>query len=382
MAEVATTSIRFVPPVPDGKHMNDRAEEVDSPGSRKQDTPRAISALLLVRAALGGVLMGLANLVPGISGGTMLLAAGVYPEFVESVSAVTRLVRRWRPWIVLAAVAVPALLAIGLLAGTIRDAVLEHRWIAYSLFIGLTLGGAPTLLRMIKPLTRGAVVSAIIAFCGMVVLAILQETGQGEPGLAEGGILGLGIAGFAGASAMVLPGVSGGYLLLVLGQYVAVLDAISSLVDALKAGSIGDAVSALPPILAIGVGVVLGIVLVSNGVRWLLHHHRHPTLGVLLGLLLGAVAGLWPYRTPVVPEVGSHVRGVLIENELQASEVPLKHRPTIGFTPTPLLAGASIGLVLIGLGVSIGVSRLGGVDGGDDHGQEESGSGNLAEQNA
>lgn len=346
--------------------MTERAKEEHSAGSRRPEASGPVGILLLIRAALGGVLMGLANLVPGISGGTMLLAAGVYPEFVESVSAVTRLVRRGRPWIVLAAVAIPAVLAIGLLAGTIRDAVLEHRWIAYSLFIGLTLGGAPTLLRMIKPLTRGAIAAAVIAFCGMVVLAILQETGQGEQGAAGGGVLGLGLAGFAGASAMVLPGVSGGYLLLVLGQYVAVLDAISALADALKAGSVSDAIAALPSIAAIGVGVILGIVLVSNGVRWLLRHHRHPTLGVLLGLLLGAVAGLWPYRTPVAPEVGSYVRGVLIENELQASEVPLKHRPTVGFTPTPLVAGASIGLVLLGLGISLGVSRIGGGEDRDD----------------
>ena len=180
---------------------------------------------------------------------------------------------------------------------------------------------------------------------------------------------------------MVLPGVSGGYLLLVLGQYVAVLDAISSLVDAVKAGSIGDVISASPPILAIAFGVIVGIVLVSNAVRWLLHHHRHPTLGVLLGLLLGAVAGLWPYRTPVAPQVGSQVRGVLIESELQASEVPLKHRPTIGFTPTPLVLGASIGLVLVGLGTSIAVSRLGGVDGGDDH-QDEAESDPPSNRNA
>ena len=360
--DLETTSIRLEPPAPGDRPMNDRPEEADSSAPARHRSPRAIGVLLLIRAALGGVLMGLANLVPGISGGTMLLAAGVYPEFVEAVSAATRLVRRWRPWIVLAAVAIPAVLAIGLLAGTIRDAVLEHRWVAYSLFIGLTLGGAPTLLRMIRPITRGAVVSAIIAFCGMVALAILQETGEGEPGLAVGGIAGLGIAGFAGASAMVLPGVSGGYLLLVLGQYVPVLDAISSFVDALRSGAISEVLAAAPPIIAIGVGVLLGIVLVSNGVRWLLHHHRHPTLGVLLGLLLGAVAGLWPYRTPVLPEVGSHVRGVLIETELQAAEVPLKHRPTVGFTPSPLVAAASIGLILVGFGMSIGVSRLGGVD--------------------
>ena len=323
---------------------------------------RAISGILLVRACIGGVLMGLANLVPGISGGTMLLAAGVYPDFVESVSAVTRLARRLRPWLVLAAVAVPAVLAIGVLAGTVRDSVLEHRWIAYSLFIGLTLGGAPTLLRMIRPRSMGAMVAALVAFVGMIVLAIVQETGQGEGVVTgnDGGISGLGLAGFAGAAAMVLPGVSGGYLLLLLGQYVAVLDAISSLTDAVRSGSFSETIEAMPPILAIGVGVLLGVVIVSNIIRWLLENHRNATLGALLGLLLGAVAGLWPFRTAVVPEVGSLVRGVLIETEIQAENVPLKHRPTVAFTPSPGLATGAAGLVLLGFGISIGVSRIGG----------------------
>ncbi len=353
-------SIRLYPTDPSGTPMNDQADEAVMSGSGVDRVRDAISTLFIVRAAFGGVLMGLANLVPGISGGTMLLAAGVYPEFVQSVSAVTRLVRRRGPWLVLAAVAVPALLAIGLFAGTVRDAVLEHRWVTYSLFIGLTLGGAPTLLRMLRPLTRGAMVSALAAGLGMVVLVILQETGGGEARTPGGGTLGLGIAGFAGAAAMVLPGVSGGYLLLLLGQYVAVLDAISTFADALRAGSVEGILAVAPRLVSIAAGVVLGVVVVSNGVRWLLKHYRELTLGALLGLLLGAVAGLWPFQAPIDPEIGTTVRGVLIETELQARSVPLKHRSTVVFTPSPLVAGGAVGLAFTGFAISIGIARLGG----------------------
>ena len=337
---------------------NQEDPKVDSePGGEPRDRP---SAMFLLRAAIGGILMGLANLVPGISGGTMLLAAGVYPEFVESVSAVTRLARKWRPWIILAAVAIPALLAIGGLAGTVRDAVLEHRWIAYSLFIGLTLGGAPTLYRLLRPCPRRAIVAAAMAFVGMVVLAFMQESGGGESLEAGGGLVGLGFAGFAGAAAMVLPGVSGGYLLLVMGQYVAVLDAISAASDAVKAGSVGELLAATPSLAAIGIGVLLGIVLVSNLMRWLLRRHRDLTLGVLLGLLLGAVAGLWPFRQAIQPEPGMVIRGQRIETVAEAEAVPIKHRPTAIFTPRPAEVIGSLVLVGLGLGISLGVARLGG----------------------
>jgi putative membrane protein len=159
---------------------------------------------------------------------------------------------------------------------------------------------------------------------------------------------------------MVLPGVSGGYLLLVLGQYVAVLDAVSGMAEAVKSRSFEAILAAAPSLAAIGVGVLLGVVLVSNLVRWLLRRHRDATLGALLGLLLGAVAGLWPFREPVVPEVGSVIRGVRIESEVQAEEVPLKHRPTRGFAPSAGLVVGAVGLVGLGFGLSMLVSRIGG----------------------
>ena len=324
-----------------------------------------LNPLLLGRCMIGGVLMGLANLVPGISGGTMLLAAGVYPTFVESVAAATTLTRKLRPWLLLAFIAVPAILAIGVLAGTVRDMVLEHRWIAYSLFIGLTLGGAPTIWRMLKPLPGRAGIAALVAFIAMVTLAILQES-QPASSTGEGGLAGLFIAGFAGAAAMVLPGVSGGYLLLVLGQYVPVLDAIDAFKEAIRAGELDVMIQSAWPLFAIGIGVLLGVSLVSNVMRWLLKQHREVTLGALLGLLLGAVAGLWPFREAVLPEVGSLIRGEKIETVAAAEAIELKYWPTESYEPSLGRIGLSLLLVMGGGLGSLLVGRLGGNDDGED----------------
>ena len=216
-----------------------------------------VSIGLAVRCVIGGILMGLANLVPGISGGTMLLASGVYPDFVDSVAGVTTLRRRLRPWIIALLVGVPAVVAIGLLAATVRDSVLENRWIAYSLFIGLTLGGVPLLWRMVQPVSRKSMIGFVVALILMSVLVVMQQTvpATGEGG---GGLIGLFIASFLGSTAMVLPGVSGGYLLLLMGQYVPVLDAISAFTGAVKAGDSGAFGTALIPIIAIGAGFGLG----------------------------------------------------------------------------------------------------------------------------
>ena len=144
--------------------------------------------LLVVRGSIGGVLMGLANLVPGISGGTMLLAAGVYPGFINAIGEVTTLKFRKASLLLLSAVVVSALLAIVLLAGPVKDQVVHHRWIMYSLFIGLTLGGVPVVWRLIKK-PRGVEVwvSALCGFIAMAALAYVQMRG-GDGGGAVGDV--------------------------------------------------------------------------------------------------------------------------------------------------------------------------------------------------
>ena len=109
----------------------------------------------LFQGLVGGSLMGLANLVPGVSGGTMLLAAGVYADCIDAVARITTLRLDRHAFALLAAVAGAGALVILLLAGTVKGLVLEHRWAMYSLFLGSTLGGVPVLWRLIgKPDTR------------------------------------------------------------------------------------------------------------------------------------------------------------------------------------------------------------------------------------
>ncbi|NLY92789.1 MAG: DUF368 domain-containing protein, partial [Myxococcales bacterium] len=109
--------------------------------------------LLMVRAILGGTLMGLANLVPGISGGTMLLASGIYPYVMRSIAEISALRFSRTAVAVLAVTIVAALASILLFAGLVHAAVVEHRYMMYSLFIGLTLGGVPVVWAMARPVS-------------------------------------------------------------------------------------------------------------------------------------------------------------------------------------------------------------------------------------
>jgi putative membrane protein len=306
---------------------------------------------------IGGTLMGLANLVPGISGGTMLLAAGVYTAFIEAIADLTRLRLRRRPIFVLSTIAGSALLAILLLAGPTRTLVIEERALMYSLFIGLTLGGLPLVWRLARPISPAVVVGASAAFCVMAWMAI------GAGGGAGGGrsLPLLVLSGLAGASAMILPGISGGYLLLLLGQYETILGAI----DDLKTGLIGAAgfdatrvLDAMEVVLPVGIGVLIGVVGVSNGLRWLLKRYEKPTLGALLGLLLGAVIGLYPFQSPVEPTGGFIHEGRVVPSS-DLAEIPLEDWPLERYAPSPAELGRSGAAMAGGLFLTLLIARMG-----------------------
>jgi putative membrane protein len=359
------------------------------PTNHRPTAPDAQSTplpLLAVRGAIGGVLMGLANLVPGISGGTMLLAAGVYPRFINAIGEVTTLKFRRASLVLLGTVIVSALLAIVLFAGPVKDLVVYHRWIMYSLFIGLTLGGVPVVWRLIgvRPrkgtgVGRDVWVSAVCGFVAMGALAYFQMRGGG--GAERAGLVMMLFAGIAGASAMILPGVSGGYLLLVLGVYVPILSGVSLAKDAAKAGDFAGLLDpALHVVLPVGVGVVIGVVAVSNVLRLLLRRCERPTLGVLLGLLLGAVVGLWPFQQGVAPQPGSLLKGqtVVVDDagglvfDGSGKPVEADDYPTRVFTPTAVQAAGASGLVVVGFMITLLVDRVGGGKGAAVAGRAES----------
>lgn len=339
-------------------------EPYSQPGVAPDDQPNqndsgmSTQGALLTRSIYGGVLMGLANLVPGISGGTMLLAAGIYPRFINAISDVTRFRFRFQSLLVLGSVVAAAGVAILLFAGLLKGLVVEHRWVMYSLFIGLTLGGVPLVYKMVKPLSARSIVAAALAFGAMVGLALMQQ--YGIAGSGSKSFIMMVVAGLAGASAMILPGVSGGYLLLLLGQYVPILGGIDRFKDALKARDLSAAMEpSLSVVLPVGIGVVLGVVVVGNLLKWLLEKHREPTLGALLGLLLGSTIGLWPFQDGVAPQIGDTIKGQEVTAET-IDEIDKEDWKTEFFSPSATQAGSSVALVLLGLGITIGVSRLGG----------------------
>ena len=332
--------------------------------SRSTDAPLDIEIFrgqtLAVRSIVGGTLMGLANLVPGISGGTMLLAVGVYPQFIGGVAEVSTFRFRPKVLLMLACVAGAAAVAITGFVQLIATALDQHRWAMYSLFIGLTLGGVPLLWRALRPIDRTATISAIAAVVTMALLAAIDPerlSSDAEPGVAAYAMLV--IAGCSGGAAMILPGVSGAYLLLILGQYRVIIDAVALAAEGARTGVWAMAAQALHVLVPVGVGVGIGVVAVSNLMRMLLANYRRATLGFLLGLLLGAILGLWPFTTPTVPQVGDVVRGVEVTTSDMVEAIDPQYYRRVPVTPSAWQLGVGAALAITGFGVSWGISRVG-----------------------
>ena len=330
--------------------------------------------LLVVHGAIGGIMMGLANLVPGISGGTMLVATGIYRQFINAVAEVTTLKFRLRSMVLLGSVVVAAALAIVLLAGAMVHLVTTYPMIMFSLFIGLTLGGVPLIKKMLGKATASAWVAGVVMFVAMAGLAYVQSFGQ-SGGVNREGFFFMLIAGLVAAGAMILPGVSGGYMFLLLGVYVPVLVAIRDIKNALPVVGELDvntlASAGMSVVLPVGIGVVCGVVGVSNALKWLLKRYEKATLGVLMGLLLGAVVGLWPFQERVpVAEVGM-VKGqdvVVVDDGLVYVEsreaVADEDYPSQPRAPHGSVEGAtSLGLIIVGFGATMLLARLGRAEG-------------------
>ncbi len=293
----------------------------------------------IIRTGVGGTLMGLAMLVPGVSGGTMILVMGLYDEFIGGIADVTRLRFTRRNIAFLAIIGVAAGGAIAAMAGTMSRAVTLHQSAMFSLFIGLTLGGVPLLIRMLKGFTRLSIVGVVAGLAVMVVIAVTKEEPP-NPNRARQEAAATAAGGFviepdyprdtaAGAlamSAMVLPGISGAYMLLVLNRYETILASVSLAKDyVISGGKQGDPVVFLRVVIPTALGAVASLVLLSNFLKWMLRRHEQPTLGVLLGLLLGSVVGIWPFDATSQP--GDYALGLLLA--------------LAGFSFTALLSGSS-----------------------------------------
>ncbi|EMA21369.1 MULTISPECIES: DUF368 domain-containing protein [Haloarcula] len=270
-----------------------------------------------IRTFLIGLCMGSADGVPGVSGGTIALIAGVYERLIAAITAVTpgrivRFVRALTPldggvdvrgafselleldiWFLLALVAGVGT-AVVIVTHIVTVASQETPALLFGFFFGLIAASALVLLRGLSIETPLQAAAGVVGFLVAFLVSGISAGGDGT----GGSLLLVFVAGMIGVSAMILPGISGSLLLVILGQYTRMTRALSEFIDALiglaTGGSVDDVTATAVPVVTFIVGGLVGLFTIARVVRRALDYNRRATLAFLVALVVGAL------RAPVV----------------------------------------------------------------------------------
>ena len=247
---------------------------------------------------LRGLLMGAADIVPGVSGGTMAFITGIYDTLIDSIRAVDATVVRKLLKLDIAGAweHVNGGFLLALLFGIatsifslarIISWVLQHYPVPlWAFFFGLILASALVLLRQVGQWNVGRALSLLVGVTVALTIALSPVVSL------DGGMMGVFVAGFLAICAMILPGISGSFILVLLGMYGTVLAAVKSLDLAFLA------------VFAVGAGS--GLLCFSRLLYWLLHRYHQGTMALLTGFLFGSLAVVWPWKRVLDWVEGSH----------------------------------------------------------------------------
>ena len=278
-----------------GHQPTDRGIREDDPvpGESGAGSDHGSSGLTLKDAALGlarGFCMGTADVVPGVSGGTMAFILGIYRRLIEAVRAFdTALVRlllagRFRRAGAHMDLALIVPLGLGIFAALmfftrvvpLPRLIASHPELVYGLFFGLIVASVVVLFRSldgVRTMEWAAVFAGAAVGFGIVNLVPVSTTDASWF---------VALSGALAISAMLLPGLSGAFILLILGKYAYVLDGIGRLDPGV--------------LVPFGIGVVAGLIAFSRLLAWLLRERYRVTLLAICGLLIGSLWVVWPFQ--------------------------------------------------------------------------------------
>lgn len=238
--------------------------------------------------AIRGFCMALADSVPGVSGGTIAFLLGFYDLFINSLDSLISGTKEER----IKALKFLIKLGIGWVIGFILAVLIltqvfeSHIYQVSSLFMGFILFSIPIICMEEKESLKGKYLYLIFTLLGIalvVAISLLSPSSGGgtEASLSFGRIIYIFIAGMVAISAMVLPGISGSTLLLIFGLYLPTINYIKEFLHFNFEG--------VPHLMALGLGIITGIILIIKLIKYVLEHHRPQTIYFIIGLMIGSL---------------------------------------------------------------------------------------------
>lgn len=239
--------------------------------------------------AIKGFFFGIANIIPGVSGGTLAITMGIYQDMIGAISHFFKNIKK----------NIMFLLPLGI--GAVISILLMSKVINYSLdnfplpttlfFIGLIVGGIPLLTKKVKGKKLKPLNLAIflLTFSIVMIMTFLNE-GTAVVDLTtmtfHQGIL-LFLVGIVAAATMVIPGISGSFMLMLLGYYKPIVETVSNLTN------FAELSHNLLVLVPFGIGVLVGIILIAKLIEYLFKKYEIPTYYGILGFIIASVVGLF-----------------------------------------------------------------------------------------
>lgn len=243
---------------------------------------KQLENLLLI---LKGFILGIANIIPGVSGGTLAMTMGIYEDIIKSISSILKTPKKSLK--LLLHLGIGAVLSILILSKLLNYTLTNYAFATTLFFIGLIVGGFPLLLKKAKghKVSLGYLLSFLSTTSLVIILRLLQtsENIVSLNNVSLFTIIILLLVGMLAASTMVIPGVSGSFVLMLIGFYKPILNTISNIT---KINLLGHNLLILVPF---GIGVLLGIVLTAKLIEYLLKKYEIYTYYGIYGFILASI---------------------------------------------------------------------------------------------
>ena len=266
--------------------------------------------LLLI---LKGCAMGMADVVPGVSGGTIAFISGIYEQLIDSIRKVDitafkllihfKFIEFWKH--INGSFLLPVVAGVGIAVlslAKVMTFLLEHYHIeVWSFFFGLIIASAFLVSKQVTKWNWQSVLSAVVgvAFAWWITVASPAETPTDWWFIMLSGAIAI--------CAMILPGISGAFILVLLGKYDYIMQAVGTL--------------NIPVMLIFIVGAGAGIVAFSHLLSWLLKHFHNMTIALLMGFMLGSLNKVWPWKHALETMTDSHGKVIpVVEQNLSPAQ--------------------------------------------------------------
>ena len=256
--------------------------------------------------------MGAADVVPGVSGGTIAFISGIYEELITTIHkldlGVFKTLKKegvkkvWQQYNLgfLASLFTGIAISILSLAKVITMLLGQYPVLVWSFFFGLVIASIIYIAKQITNYSPKAIIALVLAAVLSYGITLAKPIADTES------IWFLFFAGFIAIIAMILPGISGAFILLLIGGYTIVIGAINQFLEAISTFNISSLGNALLKIGVFAAGAIMGLKVFSGILNWMFANHKNTTLAVLTGFMIGALNKIWPWKEVLQYRKNSH----------------------------------------------------------------------------